>query len=49
MPGDSLLDIPRELLILGAAVESGMIKALSEKAMEDWELALKLGANTRAV
>ncbi len=49
MPGESLLNIPQELLILGAAVETGMIKTLNEKAMEDWELALKLGANTRAV
>lgn len=49
MLDERIMTVPYELLILGAAVESGMFKTLSEKTMTSRELAQELKANDRAV
>jgi len=49
MPDEKVMDVPFELLILGAAVKSGMIDAFADKAMTSMELAGKLQADARAV
>ena len=48
MLGDKILDLPQELLILGAAVKSGMVEALRENTTCN-ALAEKLTLNPRAV
>lgn len=49
MPGNSLFNVPQELLILGAAVKTGIIEALYSKPMTVEDLARELNCNTRAV
>ena len=49
MPDDSLYAVPQELLILGAAVKTGIIEALHSKLMTVEDLARELNCNTRAV
>ncbi len=48
MPDESVLTVPQELLILGAAVQSGIIKALHDGAKSCTDLVSKLGADYRA-
>lgn len=49
MPNDSALIVPHELLILGAAVKTGLLDALRNKPMEVDELALAIKADARSV
>ncbi|HZK83859.1 MAG TPA: methyltransferase [Desulfosporosinus sp.] len=48
MLGDNIMTLPRELLILGAAVKSGMVEALRKTTTCD-DLAQELALNPRAV
>lgn len=49
MPNKNALDVPQELLILGAAVKSGIIEALQLKPMSSEELARELKADGRSI
>jgi SAM-dependent methyltransferase len=49
MPDESLFAVPQELLILGAAVKTGIIEALKSKTMTVEDLARELNYNARAV
>ncbi len=49
MPNESVFVLPQELLILGAAIETGIVEALNKKPMDVNELARKINADTRAV
>lgn len=49
MPDDAVLTVPQELLILGAAVSTGMIETLKDRPMTAAELAATLKADERAV
>lgn len=49
MPNESVLNVPQELLILGAAVKTGMIEALRNNTMTVDELAQEIKADLRAV
>lgn len=49
MTDESLFTVPQELLILGAAVKTGIIEALHSKTMSVEALARKLNCDTRAV
>ncbi|HBC92277.1 MAG TPA: methyltransferase [Pelotomaculum sp.] len=49
MPDESLFAVPQELLILGAAVKTGIIEALHNKPMAAEDLARELNCNARAV
>jgi SAM-dependent methyltransferase len=49
MPNESLFMVPQELLILGAAVKTGIIEALHDKTMMVEDLARELKCNSRAV
>jgi hypothetical protein len=49
MPDESLFAVPQELLILGAAVKTGMIEALHNQPMAAEDLARELNCNARAV
>jgi len=48
MLGDKIMALPQELLILGAAVKSGMVEALRKSTTCD-DLAAELALNPRAV
>jgi len=47
--GSALFNLPQELLILGAAVNTGIIEKLAEKPMTVDELAAAINADARAV
>lgn len=49
MPNESALNVPQELLILGAAVKTGIIETLHKKPMAVDELAREINADVRAV
>lgn len=49
MPNEQALVAPQELLILGAAVKTGIIDQLTRNPMTSDELAGKIGADARAV
>lgn len=49
MPNESAFVVPQELLILGAAVNTGIIEVLYKKAMNVEELAAEINADVRAV
>lgn len=49
VPDESALTVPQELLILSAAVDTGIIENLKDKAMSAAELAEHMGADVRAV
>ncbi|HOV79593.1 MAG TPA: methyltransferase [Bacillota bacterium] len=49
MPNESALVVPQELLILGAAVKTGMLETLKNKAATVEELAGEIKAERRAV
>lgn len=49
MPNEQALIAPQELLIIGAAVETGIIEQLAQKPMTAAELAREIGADGRAV
>lgn len=49
MPNESALIVPQELLILGAAVKTGIIEALYKKPMAVDELAREMNADARAL
>lgn len=49
MPDIKALTVPQEMLILSAAVETGIIEKLKDKPMSSGELAGLMGADTRAV
>jgi SAM-dependent methyltransferase len=49
VPDASALTVPQELLILSAAVDTGIIEKLNEKEMSAVELAGHLGADARAM
>jgi SAM-dependent methyltransferase len=49
MPEPKSLVIPQELLILGAAVDTGILNSLKENLFTHQEMATKLGLDTRAV
>ncbi|TEB07067.1 O-methyltransferase [Pelotomaculum schinkii] len=49
MPDESLFAVPQELLILGAAVKTGIVEALHGKPMTVEDLARELNCNARAV
>ncbi|NLI11029.1 MAG: methyltransferase, partial [Peptococcaceae bacterium] len=49
MPNQQALIAPQELLIIGAAVKTGIIEQLSAKPMTIDELALAIGADSRAL
>lgn len=49
MPDESLFAVPQELLILGAAVKTGIVEALHSKSMAVEDLARELNCNARAV
>lgn len=49
MPNDSVMTVPHELLILGAAVKTGIIEAINRKPLTIEELAREIGADERAL
>ncbi len=49
MPNEQALIAPQELLIIGAAVKTGIIEQLAQKPMTADELAREIGADGRAV
>ena len=49
MPNESVMTVPQELLILGAAVKTGIIEAINNKPMTAGELAGEIRADHRAV
>ncbi len=49
MPNQQALIAPQELLLIGAAVKTGIIEQLSAKSMTADELALATGADSRAI
>lgn len=49
MPNESALNVPQELLIVGAAVKTGIIETLHKKPMTVDELAKEMNADARAV
>lgn len=49
MPNESALIVPQELLILGAAVKTGIIEALYQKPMTVDELAQEIKADARSL
>lgn len=49
MPNEAVLNVPQELLILGAAVKTGIIETLKDKPMAYDDLARKINADTRSV
>ncbi|MCL6634769.1 MAG: methyltransferase domain-containing protein [Peptococcaceae bacterium] len=49
MPNESVLVVPQELLILGAAVKTGIIGSLHKRHMDAEELARAIKADARAV
>ncbi|MFZ5642956.1 MAG: methyltransferase [Bacillota bacterium] len=49
MPNESVLNVPQELLILGAAVKAGMIDALNKGPMTAGELAREIKGDPRSV
>jgi hypothetical protein len=49
MPNEAALNVPQELLILGAAVKTGIIETLKDKPMTHDELAREISADTRSV
>lgn len=49
MPNEKVMNVPFELLILGAAVQTGIIDALEKRPMTVQELAEEFKADTRAL